>query len=224
MNSTSWLKTDEVQFLFAFLLRNQDKTSGVFHVLGPWITHRVALGHEVMPAILHDKATDTEHRQYLSNLEDIQKYIDTRLDIFEHKFLVFACNINEMHWVSVVVVNPFLVFDPVLDDKDFAGWCVLNSTERSQEKQQHGFQGILHTRNNDAYGVHLFLNICASYLKAKKENKGEGRQQNKFHYEEPFGAFTEKLGTEGFPQFDYDCPAILQQLITYDCGLAVIAN
>jgi hypothetical protein len=38
MNSTSWLSTDEVQFLFAFLLRNQDNTSGVFHVLGPMIT------------------------------------------------------------------------------------------------------------------------------------------------------------------------------------------
>jgi hypothetical protein len=136
-----------------------------------------------------------------------------------------------------VVVNALLVFDPylnkgkedsgrngVLGDEDFAGWCVLNSTERSKETQQHGFQGTLHTRNNDAYGVRLFLNICASYLKAKMENKGEGRQQNKFHYEEPFGAFTEKLGTEEFPQFDYDCPAILQQLTVYDCGLALVAN
>ena len=24
--------------------------------------------------------------------------------------------------------------------------------------------------------------------------------------------------------FDYDCPAILQQLTAYDCGLAVVAN
>ena len=178
-----------------------------------------------------------ENRQYLSNLADIQKYIDTRLDIFEHKFLVFVCNVNDTHWISVVVVNALLVFDPylnkgkedsgrngVLGDEDFAGWCVLNSTERSKEKQQHGFQGTLHTRNNDAYGVRLFLNICASYLKAKMENKGEGRQQNKFHYEEPFGAFTEKLGTEEFPQFNYDCPTILQQLTVYDCGLAVVAN
>jgi hypothetical protein len=135
-----------------------------------------------------------------------------------------------------VVVNPFLVFDRylnkgkegggigVLGDEDFAGWCVLNSTERPAEKQQHGFQGTLHTRNNAAYGVRLFLNICASYLKAKNQNEGEGRQQNKFHYEEPFGAFTEVLGTQEFPRFDYDCPAILQQDTGYDCGLAVVAN
>jgi hypothetical protein len=100
----------------------------------------------------------------------------------------------------------------------------LNSTERSKETQQHGFQGTSHTRNNDAYGVWLFLNICASYLRAKKENKGGGRQQNKFCYEEPFGAFTEKLGTEEFPWFNYDCPAILQQFTQNDCGLCVVAN
>jgi hypothetical protein len=83
------------------------------------ITHKVALGvYDVMPAILDNKATDTEHCQYLSNLEDIQAYIDTRLDIFEHKFLVFACNIHEMHWVSVVVVNPFLDEDAGIADGD----------------------------------------------------------------------------------------------------------
>jgi hypothetical protein len=143
MHSTSWLCTDEVQFLFAFLLRNQDSTSGVIHVLGPMITHKVALVYEVMPAILHDKVTEIEHHQYLYNLEGIQQYIDSRLDIFKHKFLVFACNIGEMHWVSTVVVNPFLLFDRylnkgkedggrngVLGDEDFAGWCVLNSTAR----------------------------------------------------------------------------------------------
>jgi hypothetical protein len=137
MHSRSWICTDEVQFLLAFLLRNQDRTSGVFHLLGPMITHKVALVYEVVPAILHGKATDTEQCQYLSNLEDIQKYIDTRLDIFEHKFLVFVCNVNDTHWISVVVVNALLVFDPylnkgkedhcrngVLGDDNFAGWCV----------------------------------------------------------------------------------------------------
>ena len=95
MDSTSWLSTDEVQFLFAFLLRNQDNNSGVVHVLGPMITHKVGHVYKLMPAILEEKATVTEHDSYLSNLADIQKYIDTRLDIFEHKFLVFACNIND---------------------------------------------------------------------------------------------------------------------------------
>jgi hypothetical protein len=193
MHSTSWLSTDEIQFLLAFLLHNQDNDIGVFHVLGPMITLKVALVYAVMSEILDNKATETEHHTYQSNPEDMQKYIDSRLDVFEHKFLVFACNIKEMHWVSIVVVNPFLVFDPYLDkgkedggrngvlgDEDFAGWCVLSSTARQDERNQHGFQGTLYTQNNAANGVWLFLNICASYLKAKKENKGDGRQQNNF--------------------------------------------
>ena len=186
MDSTSWLFTDKVQFLFAFLLRNQDNNSGVVHVLGPMITHKVGLVYELMPAILEDKATVTEHDCYLSTLADIQKYIDTRLDIFEHKFLVFALNINNTHWLSVVVVNPFLVFDQYLSEgkdncaerknkakDEFCGWCILNSTARHDEREQNGLQGTRHTRNNPAYGVRLFLNVCASYLKHKKENKGD---------------------------------------------------
>ena len=67
------------------------------------------------------------------------------------------------------------------------------------EREQNGLQGTRHTRNNPAYGVHLFLNVCASYLKHKKENKGDGSQQHKFHYEEPFGDYKEVFGTEEFP-------------------------
>jgi hypothetical protein len=34
----------------------------------------------------------------------------------QHKFLMFICNINKVHWVSVVVVNPFLRFDQYLEE------------------------------------------------------------------------------------------------------------
>ena len=136
-----------------------------------------------------------------------------------------------------MVVNPLLVYYPylvkgkehvgsnaLLGDDNFAGWCVLNSTQRPDEKEHHGFQGTSHTRNNPNYGVRLFLNICASYLKARKENKGDGRQQDNFQYEEPFGAFQEVLGTEQFPWFDFPFPSILSQSTANDCGLAVVAN
>ena len=46
LNSTSWLSTDEIQFLLAFLMHNHDhdeSNSGVFHVLAPFITHKAAL-------------------------------------------------------------------------------------------------------------------------------------------------------------------------------------
>jgi hypothetical protein len=146
-------------------------------------------------------------------------------------------NIKDIHWVSVVVVNPFLVFDQYLaEGKDnvteqknkaqdeFCGWCVLNSTARVNEKEKNGFQGTLHTKNNASYGVRLFLNICASYLKHKKQSRGDESQQHNYDYEEPFGGFTQDVGTEEFPRFDYDGPAILWQSTQYDCGLAVVAN
>jgi flagellar assembly factor FliW len=32
---------------------------------------------------------------------------------------VFVCNVNQSHWLSIVVVNPFLVFDRyVAEDND----------------------------------------------------------------------------------------------------------
>ena len=46
-----------------------------------------------------------------ANISDIKKYIDTRLDIMENKFLMFVCNISSNHWISVVVVNAFVIFD-----------------------------------------------------------------------------------------------------------------
>ena len=101
---------------------------------------------------------------------------------------------------------------------------VFNPNGNLEEREQNGFQGTVFTKNKASYGVRLFLNICASYLKAKKKNEGDGRQQNNFVYEEPFGRFTESKGTEEFPQFDYLCPSIVQQSTSFDCGLAVVAN
>ena len=129
---------------------------------------------------------------YNANFDKVQNYIDSRLDILEHKFLVFVCNVNDCHWVSIVVVNPFLVFDRYiaeenedvsdkatasLDDDDFCGWCVLDSLgSTAQLSKENGFQGTFHLTNQASYGVQLFLNICVSYLKAKKWNDGDGWQ------------------------------------------------
>jgi hypothetical protein len=73
-----------------------------------------------------------------------------------------------------------------LADEEFTGWCVLNSTERQNEREQHGFQGTSFTsaRNKASYAVRLFLNICASYLKAKKNNEGDGRKASNFFGEQ----------------------------------------
>ena len=77
-----------------------------------------------------------------------------------------------------MVVNPFLVYDQYLLDEgkdtvllggeeDFVGWCILDSL-RSDAKRTDtkGLQGTPGTTNFADYGVRLFLNVCASYLKA----------------------------------------------------------
>ena len=78
------------------------------------ITHKLSLVCEVMPAVNSESATVEQQRTYEANMQGIQDYIESRLDILQHKFLVFVCNINNIHWVSVVVVNPFLISDPYL--------------------------------------------------------------------------------------------------------------
>jgi hypothetical protein len=233
LDSQSWLSTDEIQFLFAFFLRNQEGNQ-FFHVLGPAITNKVAIVQEAMTKILEDTATAEDHQAYEYNIEGIQDYMDSKLDLFEHKFLVFLCNESHTHWVSVVVVNPFLVYDPylvegtrrtgVMGDDDFVGWSVFNSNQRQHEKMENGFQGTMFTKNKASYGVQLFLNIGASYLKAKKLSQGDGRQRDNFCYESPFGEFSESKGTGEFPRFDYESPSILGQSNAFDCGLAAVAN
>jgi hypothetical protein len=96
----------------------------------------------------------------------------------------------------------------------------------------------VNTKNNSSYGVHLFLDICVSYLKEKKSiegeekinddqaiNKGDEKQEVKFSsYEEPFGYFMTNLGTEDFPHLNFPFPSIIRQTNSFDCGLAVVAN
>jgi flagellar assembly factor FliW len=38
--------------------------------------------------------------------------------MLEHKFLVFVCNPSDTHWVSVVVINPFLIFEKYLAESN----------------------------------------------------------------------------------------------------------
>ena len=62
MHSSSWLCTDEVQFLLTFLLRNEEKNKGLFHVLGPMITHKTTILYNAMKAIAEETATDIDTR------------------------------------------------------------------------------------------------------------------------------------------------------------------
>jgi hypothetical protein len=196
MNRTSWLVTDEIQFLFALLMRNQKIHKPYFRVfLRPDATQIIASLYPNMVKVNGLTATKQEQDEYILDLNTLKDYMNTRLDIFECKFLVFVFNVNNTHRVLVVAINPLLVYDKFLqcDDKhdvaneEMAGWCVLNSNPHSNEKQINGFQRTCYTRNKASCGVWLFLNVCALYLKAKKKNENDGMTPNQFYYEEPFG-------------------------------------
>jgi hypothetical protein len=93
--------------------------------------------------------------------------------------------------------------------RTFVGGASLTDSfgNTAQSSKEIGFMGTCYTTNKASYGVRLFLNICASYLKAKKRNDGYRRQQfrdlaesdsrvngeiedkNTFLYAEPFGSF-----------------------------------
>jgi hypothetical protein len=109
---TRGISTDEIDFLIAFLLHNQD-ASTCFHIRGPAIMDKVHTAYKVMEKAVKEnrKNAEAEMKQLNEMIWDIRLYIDTRLDILENKFLVFICNIGSNHWVSVVVVNPNLIFD-----------------------------------------------------------------------------------------------------------------
>jgi hypothetical protein len=104
MNRTSWLVTDEIQFLFALLMRNQKIEKPYFHVVHPNVTQIIASLYPNMVKVHGLTATKQEQDEYILDLNKLKDYIDTRLDIFERKFLVFVCNVNNTHWVSVVVM------------------------------------------------------------------------------------------------------------------------
>ena len=138
MNSRSWIVTDEVQFILSLLLRN-DESNRSLHILGPHICNVIGDIYNVFAPVWDETATPEQTLQYNGHMKRMMEYLDTRLDVLEHKFLVFICNISTTHWVAVVVVNPFLVSEEylhgkykggtVLGEEDFVGWCVLNSNE-----------------------------------------------------------------------------------------------
>ena len=70
MSSSSWLSTDEIQFLFAFLMRNIDSNTGFLHVLSLSITKNIFYVHDCMPVMMEKKedAPQDVKRTYQTNL------------------------------------------------------------------------------------------------------------------------------------------------------------
>jgi hypothetical protein len=75
-NSSEWLSTQDIQFLFAFLMRNPMSRSGLVHVLGPGITQHISmLMKECMDGVVSGHPTPKQKLCYDTNFASIQKYI-----------------------------------------------------------------------------------------------------------------------------------------------------
>jgi hypothetical protein len=134
----------------------------------------------------------------------------------------------------VVVINPFLVVDVnkrtgaaynsdlCIEDEIMAGWCDINSNPSAVNVEDSGFQGTAFTKNKATFGVRLFLNICASFIKFKKDNEGDAQVLDDLH--EPFGDYQDEISTTNFPRIDLPSPSIIAQNNGFDCGLAAVAN
>ena len=114
-----------------------------------------------------EEPTQGEKVHNQEQLQHVFKYVDTCQDFFDNKCLVFIYNLVQ-HWMVIVVVNPFLVFDCyVFGDKyinvhedNFVGWCVINSLGGGDTVVEH--EDLTGTLANDCHpklGFCLFL-LC----------------------------------------------------------------
>jgi hypothetical protein len=190
---------------------------------------------EVTQRIAKKEKEEKDEEKYKFYIQYFAQYMDTVRDLFEHKFLVFLCNPSDMHWMAIVVVNPSLRYNSVHtlktenpgETENFCGFCVFDSTAMSDvdmpEAMAKGLIPTLKSKYRAEYGVHLFLNCCASYLYSiDKEETSEGKEVT-FSFEQPFGLWNSSDSTKEFPRFDYDFPSILCQH-DFNCGFAGIAN
>jgi hypothetical protein len=173
-NSSSWLSTtQDIHFLFALLMRNPMAKSGFVHVIGPAITQHISMLKGCMNAVVSKNPTPKQKLCYDNNFASLQQeYIESRLgDIMQHKILVFVFHVNKNHWVSVVVINPFLVFARYLnegkelsyihvavDEEEIAGWCVLDSMHGMSDRN-----GFKQTFDTTMKGI-IWISSFSEYL------------------------------------------------------------
>jgi hypothetical protein len=103
MTSSSWLSTDEIWFLFAFLMHNIDGNTGFLHVLSPSITKNIHDVHDVMPVMMEKKNTPLRRQKelisqilmpFLSTLNQGLTYWSTSFSFFcAIPMLIIGCQL-----------------------------------------------------------------------------------------------------------------------------------
>ena len=99
LDTRSWLVTGEIEFILSLFLRNHESNRSM-HILSPHICNVVGDVYNLFSTVWDQTGTQEQIMQYNLNLRRMYEYIDTRLDILEHKILVFICNINVTHCCS----------------------------------------------------------------------------------------------------------------------------
>jgi len=211
-----WLNDMEVKLLSALFLRNTAAEHKSVHVISPDQTRHMKTFFEVTQRIAKNEKEEKDDKKYKFFINYFAQYVDTVRDLFEHKFLLFFFNLSDTHWIAIVVVNPSLLYNSVLQRKtdhhgddvdDFSGFSVFDTLAMSkQDMPQAKAKGLIPTSNSEyraEYGVHLFLNCCASYLYSINK-KGETTESNNltFLFAEPFALLNIFKGTKKFPRID----------------------
>jgi hypothetical protein len=191
----------------------------LFHLIA--LTCHMKTFFEVSQHVAKKEKQEKDEKKYKFYIQYFAQYVYTVRDLFEHKFLIFLCNPLYMHWMAIVVVNPSLLYNSFLNKKtentclldNFCGFSVFDSMTEDDGAEANA-KGLIPTSNSKyraEYGVHLFLNCCASYLYSRdKEETSEGKELT-FSFEQPFGLWNSSDGTKEFPRFDYNFPSILCQ-------------
>ena len=105
---------------------------------------------------------------------------------------------------------------------EYTGGSFLTPRVAKEKKYKGGSKGTVGDTDIKIIGsVRFFMNVCASFIKAINSPNQCGRT---YDYKEHFGNHRDTKGSTSFPHFDFDCPAILNQVDGWNCGLVCVAN
>jgi hypothetical protein len=159
-------------------------------------------------------------------LQQLERYFDSVLDLFEKKFIVYEYNILNQHWQSLVSVNAGLVtHPPTAMEAEVRGFFVLDSLAVvAQNKNQQLPERCDYMGET---GFLFFLNCAWNYHNMRGESGNNAFQWDYNH--EPFGQVMEYCEicdqpSCHFPQLLIGAGGIVMQHNSNDCGFGSVAN
>jgi len=208
ISKSLWLRTDEMAFIYAWLMRNKEG-SKYFSVVHSAVTARTWMIQSLVHSLSSRNGLNkTKHDELVANMEALEEFFECNLDLFEKKFIIYEYNKVNVHWQSFVAVNAGLILSGFShDDTGSAGFFVLDSMSyKSAEKTVSGLKDGWLDRYNDDSGFKYFLNMAYCYLIACNNSKGSD-----FRWavvSTPFGNL-DGTQSDDFPQFYLSLPSFI---------------